>query len=117
MTAVGLYDSNTLSGALDLGGASEQITFVPQTSPLEGGVSLRLYGQNYSIYTHSYLCYGRNEANRQLLARLVQVGCSRLGDVGKCEFLVLFVIPGFKLFHIGNKSMCTERIPSKRFFN
>jgi apyrase len=73
MAAVGLYGSNSMSGALDLGGASEQITFVPQNLPSHGRVDLRLYGQNYTVYTHSYLCFGRNEANRQLLASLVKV--------------------------------------------
>jgi hypothetical protein len=72
MAAVGLYGSNSMSGALDLGGASEQITFVPQNLPSHGRVDLRLYGQNYTVYTHSYLCFGRNEANRQLLASLVK---------------------------------------------
>lgn len=63
-------------GALDLGGASTQITFVPKPNahlPKQYGENLLLYGDNYTVYTHSYLCYGMNEAFRQLLAELVQV--------------------------------------------
>ena len=77
MRAAGFGSSNPMSGALDLGGASEQITFVPQSPPLKDGINLHLYGQDYTVYTHSYLCYGRNEANRQLLAQLVKVSDSK----------------------------------------
>ncbi|XP_033923467.1 ectonucleoside triphosphate diphosphohydrolase 8 isoform X3 [Melopsittacus undulatus] len=61
-------------GALDLGGASTQITFLPGT-PIEEsstGALLRLYGANYSIYTHSYLCYGEKQALKMLVASLHQ---------------------------------------------
>ncbi|XP_062472047.1 ectonucleoside triphosphate diphosphohydrolase 8-like isoform X1 [Pezoporus occidentalis] len=61
-------------GALDLGGASTQITFLPGT-PIEDsstGALLRLYGANYSIYTHSYLCYGQKQALKMLMASLHQ---------------------------------------------
>lgn len=62
-------------GALDLGGASTQITFeTPETVENElNSMTLRLYGQEYSLYTHSYLCYGKEEALRQILAYLVEV--------------------------------------------
>ncbi|KAI5612799.1 ectonucleoside triphosphate diphosphohydrolase 2-like [Silurus asotus] len=60
-------------GALDLGGASTQITFAIQeeVEDLENSMTLRLYGQNYSLYTHSYLCYGTNEFLRRLLVHLI----------------------------------------------
>ncbi|KAK3555476.1 hypothetical protein QTP86_017025, partial [Hemibagrus guttatus] len=60
-------------GALDLGGASTQITFVSkeETEDFENSMTLRLYGQDYSLYTHSYLCYGQNEVLRRLLAHLL----------------------------------------------
>lgn len=62
-------------GALDLGGASTQITFFSQeeVEDLETSMTLRLYGQNYTLYTHSYLCYGKAEALRRLLAHLLTV--------------------------------------------
>jgi len=63
-------------GALDMGGASTQITFVPENpakiEPIYN-CSVGLYGIEYKLYTHSYLCYGVNEAYRQYLAHLVQV--------------------------------------------
>ncbi|XP_074779467.1 ectonucleoside triphosphate diphosphohydrolase 8-like [Athene noctua] len=61
-------------GALDLGGGSTQITFVPGTTIDDSSTRslLRLYGTNYSIYTHSYLCYGQKQALKMLMASLHQ---------------------------------------------
>ncbi|NXY90780.1 ENTP8 diphosphohydrolase, partial [Alcedo cyanopectus] len=61
-------------GALDLGGASTQITFFPgsTTDDNSTGALLRLYGTNYSIYTHSYLCYGQKQVLKMLMASLHQ---------------------------------------------
>ena len=86
-------------GALDLGGASTQITFIPQhqvyihsnittscdvfTSILLNNLiiqvhadyseNVRMYGFDYTVYSHSYLCYGLNEARRRMRAHLVSV--------------------------------------------
>lgn len=67
-------------GALDLGGASTQITFLPGTTidDTDTRALLRLYGTNYSIYTHSYLCYGQRQALKMLMASLHQVTASSL---------------------------------------
>ncbi|KAJ8263136.1 hypothetical protein COCON_G00155930 [Conger conger] len=62
-------------GALDMGGSSTQITFRP-TDPIKdptSEVQLRLYGLNYGIYTHSYLCYGKDQAMRQLQIQLLKM--------------------------------------------
>ncbi|XP_032722178.1 ectonucleoside triphosphate diphosphohydrolase 2 isoform X1 [Lontra canadensis] len=61
-------------GAMDLGGASTQITF-ETASPVEdpaNEVQLWLYGQPYRIYTHSFLCYGRDQVLLRLLASALQ---------------------------------------------
>ncbi|XP_029920740.1 ectonucleoside triphosphate diphosphohydrolase 2-like [Myripristis murdjan] len=61
-------------GALDFGGASTQITFVT-TEEVEDErdmMKLRLYGQEYSLYTHSFLCYGRDQVLKRLLAHMVK---------------------------------------------
>uniref|UniRef100_A0A8D0HI29 Ectonucleoside triphosphate diphosphohydrolase 1 n=1 Tax=Sphenodon punctatus TaxID=8508 RepID=A0A8D0HI29_SPHPU len=63
------------SGALDLGGASTQITFVPQQEQIEStenSLHFRLYGRSYNVYTHSFLCYGKDQALRLKLARDLQ---------------------------------------------
>uniref|UniRef100_A0A8C0FQM0 Ectonucleoside triphosphate diphosphohydrolase 8 n=1 Tax=Bubo bubo TaxID=30461 RepID=A0A8C0FQM0_BUBBB len=62
-------------GALDLGGASTQITFQPGVTTEDNSTSIffRLYGRNYSLYTHSYLCYGQTQALKMLLAALHKV--------------------------------------------
>ncbi|XP_060072509.1 ectonucleoside triphosphate diphosphohydrolase 2-like isoform X2 [Ylistrum balloti] len=61
-------------GAMDLGGASTQITFYPGNVTMPPGYEqdLMLYGMNYSVYTHSYLCYGVNEITRKYRALLIK---------------------------------------------
>jgi len=51
-------------GALDLGGASTQITFIPQQNieSDDNSIDFRLYGNDYHLYTHSFLCYGKDQA-------------------------------------------------------
>ncbi|XP_014385175.1 PREDICTED: ectonucleoside triphosphate diphosphohydrolase 8, partial [Myotis brandtii] len=64
----------TLVGALDMGGASTQITFVPG-GPIRDEstqASFRLYGFEHRVYTHSYLCFGRDQMLNRLLGWLVQ---------------------------------------------
>lgn len=67
----GVLASQKLVGALDMGGASTQITFVP-SKPSPHSSKLKLYGNEYQLYTHSYLCYGKKEAERRYLAQLVK---------------------------------------------
>ncbi|KAF1570424.1 UNVERIFIED_CONTAM: Ectonucleoside triphosphate diphosphohydrolase 8, partial [Eudyptes pachyrhynchus] len=61
-------------GALDLSRASTQIAFLPGTTISDSRTRalLRLYGTSYSIYTHSYLCYGQKQALKMLMAALHQ---------------------------------------------
>lgn len=40
-----------------------------------------LYGYNYNIYTHSYLCYGQNEMVKRLAKELILVRGERGGGV------------------------------------
>uniref|UniRef100_A0A8U7N2G2 Ectonucleoside triphosphate diphosphohydrolase 8 n=1 Tax=Corvus moneduloides TaxID=1196302 RepID=A0A8U7N2G2_CORMO len=73
--SVSVSGCSSVLGALDLGGASTQITFQPGV-PVEDrntSVFFRLYGTNYSLYSHSYLCYGQSQALKMLLAALHQV--------------------------------------------
>ncbi|XP_066476220.1 ectonucleoside triphosphate diphosphohydrolase 1 isoform X2 [Tiliqua scincoides] len=65
-----LFSNPGTTGALDLGGASTQITFVPDTTVESQGDALnfRLYGKNYTVYTHSFLCYGKDQALNLKLA-------------------------------------------------
>lgn len=62
-------------GALDFGGASTQITFATrdEVEDEHDMMKLRLYGQEYSLYTHSFLCYGRDQVLKRLLAHIVTV--------------------------------------------
>lgn len=49
-------------GALDLGGASTQLTFRPTGSILAHQFPLQVDKMEYSLYTHSYLYYGVDQA-------------------------------------------------------
>lgn len=70
-------------GALDLGGASTQITFVPLNSTIEApenSLQFRLYGEDYTVYTHSFLCYGKDQALWQKLAKDVQASATEFSS-------------------------------------
>ncbi|XP_032890126.1 ectonucleoside triphosphate diphosphohydrolase 1 isoform X4 [Amblyraja radiata] len=60
-------------GALDLGGGSTQITFVPdrEVQAPENAMHFRLYGRDYNMYTHSFLCYGKDQALKMLMQNLM----------------------------------------------
>lgn len=68
--------NSSLMGALDMGGGSVEISFIPKKHDNILGEDLKmltLYGNTYSLYAHSYLCYGFNEAQRRLMANLIEV--------------------------------------------
>ncbi|XP_012670444.2 ectonucleoside triphosphate diphosphohydrolase 8 [Clupea harengus] len=65
-------------GALDLGGGSTQIAFTPKdpVKQPDSEAALQLYGHRYGVYTHSYLCFGKDQAMKQLQAYLVEMSGS-----------------------------------------
>ena len=75
-------------GALDLGGASSQITFVPLDYPRSHGRRIRIGHNDYYLYTSSYLGAGQDEAREAIASR----ACFLLGyptpagEVGTGEF-------------------------------
>ncbi|XP_048043628.1 ectonucleoside triphosphate diphosphohydrolase 2a.1 [Megalobrama amblycephala] len=73
-------------GALDFGGASTQITFVTKQTVenKDNLMKLRLYGQDYLIYTQSFLCYGRDQVLLRLLAHLMTTQGSDSSIVHPC---------------------------------
>ncbi|XP_070689920.1 ectonucleoside triphosphate diphosphohydrolase 2-like [Pempheris klunzingeri] len=60
-------------GALDLGGASTQITFETseEVEDKDNVMELELYRQTYRLYTQSFLCYGQDQFLRKLLAHFI----------------------------------------------
>ncbi|XP_059195611.1 ectonucleoside triphosphate diphosphohydrolase 3 [Centropristis striata] len=60
-------------GSMDLGGASTQIAFAVQED-LNGTdyMHVKLYGYPYNVYTHSFLCYGKNEADKRVLDMIIK---------------------------------------------
>uniref|UniRef100_A0A3Q1FAS5 Ectonucleoside triphosphate diphosphohydrolase 1 n=1 Tax=Acanthochromis polyacanthus TaxID=80966 RepID=A0A3Q1FAS5_9TELE len=88
------------TGALDLGGASTQISFVSDNydgseSP-SNSVTFRLYGNDYNLYTHSFLCYGKDQVLRLALAQQTQVNfhpCFHPGYTEIKNYSVLYDSP------------------------
>lgn len=72
------------TGALDLGGASTQISFISDsfdgTESPSNSVTFRLYGNDYNLYTHSFLCYGKDQVLRLALAHQTQSGPGSIAD-------------------------------------
>jgi apyrase len=58
-------------GALDMGGASTQITFDPENDPTDNKYATTLGPNNFPLYTYSYPL-GQDQAGRLLLAGLLQ---------------------------------------------
>jgi Golgi nucleoside diphosphatase len=60
-------------GALDLGGASTQISFYQPTNDIMSNLFKLQIGQgkHWNVYAHSFLYYGINEATNRLEARLI----------------------------------------------
>ncbi|NXW33938.1 ENTP2 diphosphohydrolase, partial [Phaetusa simplex] len=61
-------------GAMDFGGASTQITFETRDTIEDprNEVMLKLYGQSYKVYTHSFLSPPRDQVLKRLLSKLLQ---------------------------------------------
>lgn len=67
---------------MDLGGASTQIAFATSDDAKgEDIIKVSLYGYEYNIYTHSFLCYGKNEAEKRVLAKLSKVQYAHVIEV------------------------------------
>ncbi|XP_027728277.1 ectonucleoside triphosphate diphosphohydrolase 3-like isoform X2 [Vombatus ursinus] len=98
------------TGALDLGGASAQISFVPEEEAghsANSTVQVSLYGYTYTLYTHSFQCYGRDEAEKRFLARLFQNSTHKGKLVNPCyprDYVTTLTME-----HIFG-SLCTEEL-------
>ncbi|XP_033487627.2 ectonucleoside triphosphate diphosphohydrolase 2-like [Epinephelus lanceolatus] len=68
-----LNPGSETTGALDLGGASTQITFETseEVEDKDNVMELKLYGRTYRLYTQSFLCYGQVQILQRLLAHLI----------------------------------------------
>ncbi|XP_076594067.1 ectonucleoside triphosphate diphosphohydrolase 3 [Chaetodon auriga] len=72
-------------GSMDLGGASTQIAFAVQDD-LTGPdyLHVKLYGYPYNVYTHSFLCYGKNEAEKRILDKVIQESSDPVYIINPC---------------------------------
>lgn len=70
-------------GSMDLGGASTQIAFqVQERGEGPDYMRVKLYGYPYTVYTHSFLCYGKNEADKKVLDKVIRV----------CNFFFFYIL-------------------------
>ncbi|CAF4001287.1 unnamed protein product [Adineta steineri] len=58
-------------GVLDMGGASTQLSFIAPTATKER-YRMNLFNRNYDVYSHSYLCYGQDQARLVYQGKLVE---------------------------------------------
>ncbi|XP_029927390.1 ectonucleoside triphosphate diphosphohydrolase 3 [Myripristis murdjan] len=72
-------------GSMDLGGASTQIAFAVQED-LRGDdyLQVRLYGYPYNVYTHSFLCYGKNEMDKRIQDKVIKQSQNRTYVYNPC---------------------------------
>ncbi len=88
-----LQDENTETvGALDLGGASSQITFAPSEAPRTHGQAIRLGETVHHVYSHSYLGLGQDRARATVGSPACYLdgyplpdGGSGTGDLAACR--------------------------------
>ncbi|KAM4581119.1 ectonucleoside triphosphate diphosphohydrolase 3 [Odontesthes bonariensis] len=72
-------------GSMDLGGASTQIAFAVQEHGNGSDyMHVKLYGYPYYVYTHSFLCYGKNEAEKRVLDKVVQQSSGQAYVINPC---------------------------------
>ncbi|KAG2456095.1 ENTP8 diphosphohydrolase, partial [Polypterus senegalus] len=74
--------SAKILGAMDLGGASTQLTFMTAVAIKDKNyeANFTLYENKYNVYTHSYLCYGKEQAMKKVQANLIQQQPSSLSN-------------------------------------
>lgn len=79
----GTVDANSSVGALDLGGASTQISFfVPDQDILANMFKLQIGAQkHWNIYTHSFLYFGVNSARDRLHMNLAAAADGHKGHI------------------------------------
>jgi len=91
--------------ALDLGGASTQVTFNPSTPPKENGYKIKINNVEYHLYTYSFLGYGADIAinsaiewiikNQNHVNYTISFGCFPIGYFEKYRYnSVEFLIAG-----------------------
>jgi apyrase len=81
-------DSDKTYGVIDLGGASSQVAFIPESSHyiLQNCYPLTLTDQcSYRTYSKSYLHYGLVEANRRLSSNIITENLLKVESVGEIE--------------------------------
>ncbi|XP_020837462.1 ectonucleoside triphosphate diphosphohydrolase 2 isoform X3 [Phascolarctos cinereus] len=97
-------------GAMDLGGASTQITFetASQAEDPANEVKLQLYGQSYRVYTHSFLCYGRDQILKRLLAGVLQAFSAFYYTVDFLRKVMKLPVTSPGELRIAAKALCNE---------
>eukprot|EP01004_Peranema_trichophorum_P003205 NODE_2207_length_1653_cov_166.234641_g1891_i0.p1 GENE.NODE_2207_length_1653_cov_166.234641_g1891_i0~~NODE_2207_length_1653_cov_166.234641_g1891_i0.p1 ORF type:complete len:444 (+),score=57.07 NODE_2207_length_1653_cov_166.234641_g1891_i0:58-1389(+) len=92
--AMGGNDSATWA-AFDMGGASTQVTYIPEEPPLDGYYENWIYNRKFPVYTHSYLGGGQDQMLRLVLGNLSNnsnpcdyLGYNRSISVGSYSYFI-----------------------------
>jgi len=72
---------NHVVGALDLGGASLQITFLPEERPVENEMVLTLPNNVFELYTYSFLRYGQDQTMKGVINAVVEDLKEKTGSI------------------------------------
>ena len=97
-------------GVLEMGGGSTQIAFLPDHSIYANMFPVRIGGQTYHLYAHSYLSYGQNYIVSRINDYLVALQ-SKLMEVNNPCMLV-----GGK-FDLLNQDLCFYSVRDFNRFN
>uniref|UniRef100_A0A3B5MDR8 Ectonucleoside triphosphate diphosphohydrolase 3 n=1 Tax=Xiphophorus couchianus TaxID=32473 RepID=A0A3B5MDR8_9TELE len=99
-------------GSMDLGGASTQIAFqVQERGEGPDYMHVKLYGYPYTVYTHSFLCYGKNEADKRVLDKVIRESSDPAYIINPCY------PRGFNITTKASSIYDTECIPKPKNYN
>lgn len=107
-------ESKGTVGGVEMGGASSQVTFLSPDRNAIKAYKLRVAGETYPLYTHSYLGYGQEEARKKVnegLDGAVQDPCMPKGYTKEAGMSPDGVYGGHegKLEGVGDFDACRER--------
>lgn len=80
-------DTDITGAALDLGGASTQVSFVPSEPSMDHYYPLQVATESVPLYTHSYLSYGQDQSLKRYRESLLSTNVKQGDSVNDpCNF-------------------------------
>ena len=88
-------------GGAEMGSSSTQVSFIPSAKLPKNStdtMTVTIEGKSYTVYVHSYLCYGRGEFVRRYEAKLVKVSIVHSLGSGKVFYPSLKLVSFWCLY-------------------